>query len=210
MPTERKATNRMTSRDLQAAERRQQILDIAKRLFAEKGYHATSMRELNKEIGMAEALTYHYFPGGKLEILKAVLQTAQEDRISKFVEFFRDLFQSGAQLKEVLLPLIEGINQRILEDRPYFQIWMRERNLLGQEMQDALHELTRQPFEALADYLSKLAARGDVRSMDFEMASSQFLSHIVALVVREGLNGRVLRREEMRRIADFYVQMWSM
>lgn len=209
MPTERKTTHRMTSRDLQAAERRQQILDTAKRLFAEKGYHATSMRELNKEIGMAEALTYHYFPGGKLEILKSVLQTAQKDRISKFVEFFRELFQGGAQLEEVLLPLIEGITQRIQEDQPYFQILMRERNLLGQELQDALNELTKQPFEALADYLSKLSDRGGVRTMDVEMAASQFLSHIVFLVVREGMNGRMLRQEEMRRIADFYVQLWA-
>ncbi|MDU4694728.1 MAG: TetR/AcrR family transcriptional regulator [Paenibacillus sp.] len=209
MPTERKTTNRMTSRDQQAAERRQQILDIAKRLFAEKGYHATSMRELNKEIGMAEALTYHYFPGGKLEILKSVLQTAQEDRISKFVEFFDELFQGGAELEDVLLPLIEGITQRFKEDQPYFQILIRERNLLDQEQQEALNGLTKQPFEALADYLSKLAAKGDVRSMNFEMASSQFLSHIVVRVVRESWNGGELRPEEMQQIADFYIQLWS-
>lgn len=209
MPTERKTTNRMTSRDQQAAERRQQILDIAKRLFAEKGYHATSMRELNKAIGMAEALTYHYFPGGKLEILKSVLQTAQEDRISKFVEFFDELFQGGAELEDVLLPLIEGITQRFKEDQPYFQILIRERNLLDQEQQEALNGLTKQPFKALADYLSKLAAKGDVRSMNFEIASSQFLSHIVVRVVRESWNGGELRPEEMQQIADFYMQLWS-
>ena len=82
---------RMTSRDLQAVERRQQILDIAMRLFAENGYHATSMRELNKEIGMADALTYHYFPGGKLEILKAVLHNAQEERMRSIVSFCRSV-----------------------------------------------------------------------------------------------------------------------
>lgn len=81
-------SKRMTNRDLLAAERKQQILEIAKRLFAEKGYHATSMREINKEIGMAEALTYHYFPGGKLEILNTVLQ--QEQRIGSIVDFFRE------------------------------------------------------------------------------------------------------------------------
>lgn len=208
MPTERR-TNRITSRDLQAAERRQQILDIAKRLFAEKGYHATSMRELNKEIGMAEALTYHYFPGGKLEILKSVLQTAQEERISKFVVYFKELFQGGEVLDQVLLQLTNGIAQRIREDQQYFQILMRERKLLGQEQQDALDELTKQPFAALADYLSKQSALGNVREMDFEVAASQFLSHVVVFVVRDILSGRELSQKEMQRIARFYVQLWA-
>ncbi len=84
---------RMTSRDLQAAERKQQILQAAKRLFAEKGYHAVSMRELNKAIGMAEALTYHYFPGGKFEILTTVLQRRRKNGSAASCFFSRKLSQ---------------------------------------------------------------------------------------------------------------------
>ncbi|MBW4841181.1 MAG: TetR/AcrR family transcriptional regulator C-terminal domain-containing protein, partial [Paenibacillaceae bacterium] len=94
-------------------------------------------------------------------------------------------------------------------DQQYFQILMRERKLLGQEQQDALDELTKQPFAALADYLSKQSAQGNVREMDFEMAASQFLSHVVVSVVREILNGRELSQKEMQRIARFYVQLWA-
>jgi AcrR family transcriptional regulator len=56
MPEEK---DRVTSRDIKAQARRQQILAVAKKLFAEDGYHATSMRMLNKALGVAEALTYH-------------------------------------------------------------------------------------------------------------------------------------------------------
>ncbi|MGA9173636.1 MAG: helix-turn-helix domain-containing protein [Thermoactinomyces sp.] len=52
----------MTSRDLQAAKRRKQLLEAAKKLFAEKGYHNTSTKEINRAIGMADGLIYHYFP----------------------------------------------------------------------------------------------------------------------------------------------------
>lgn len=64
----------MTSRDLQASERREQILNAARQLFVQEGYHAASMRAINKKVGMSDALTYHYFPEGKLEIFNTIIR----------------------------------------------------------------------------------------------------------------------------------------
>lgn len=200
---------RMTNRDMQAAERRQQILDTAMHLFAEKGVHATSMRELNKAIGMAEALTYHYFPGGKLDILRAVLQNAQEERIASIVAFFGEVFKDDPALGQALLALIEGISQRLFIDQEYFLILVQERNLLDQEQKEALGALTKQPFQAMEAYLKRLFARGDLRSMDFEMAASQFLSHVVVLIVQGMMNGHVLQQKQTQRIVDYYAALWS-
>ena len=41
---------RMTSRQLQAIERRQQLLDAAKKLFAKNGYYNTSVRSITQFI----------------------------------------------------------------------------------------------------------------------------------------------------------------
>ncbi|MGG4551205.1 TetR/AcrR family transcriptional regulator [Paenibacillus humicus] len=198
-----------TSRDLQAAERKKQILTIAKQLFADKGYHATSMRELNKAIGMTEALTYHYFPGGKLEILRSVLQHAQEERISGFVAFFQATFSLNESLKTILCQLIEGLSNRIIDDKEYFQILIRDRNLLEQEDKEALDTLTRLPFEAMAEFLAGQHEQGVLRQMDFKIAASQFLSHIVVLIVQQLLDGRTLEAKTVEEITDFYVRLWS-
>lgn len=206
--TDESNAKRMTTRDVQAAERKEQILAAAGRLFAEKGYHATSMRELNKAIGMAEALTYHYFPGGKLEILHTVLQQAQEERMSRIGRFLDETFQPGLPLGEVLLSLIVGLTEQIRQDQHYFQILLQERNQLVQEYKDMLGKMTRQPFAAMAAYLHTLAAKGQIRPMDYTLAASQFLSHIVMRIVQQLLNGRTLEPGEAAQLADFYVQMW--
>ncbi len=39
---------KLTNRDLQAIERRSQLLDSAKELFASNGYHATTTRQITK------------------------------------------------------------------------------------------------------------------------------------------------------------------
>ncbi|MDO3411511.1 helix-turn-helix domain-containing protein [Saccharibacillus sp. CPCC 101409] len=205
-----RASKRMTSRDLQAAERKQQILNSAKRLFAEKGYHATSMRELNKAIGMAEALTYHYFPGGKYEILTTVLQNAQDERIGGIVGFFEAAFRDPERpLRDVLAELIAGLAQRLAEDRAYFQILIRERGLLEQEQKDSLDSVTRLPFEAMSAYLAQSAARGRLRQMDYPLAASQFLAHVVFDIIQNMLKERTADPAEADKLADFYVQLWE-
>lgn len=200
---------RKTNRDLLAEERRQQILDIARRLFAERGYHATSMRELNKEIGMAEALTYHYFPGGKQEILQAVLQNAQEKRIDNILTSVTDTFRDGVPLREVLLNAIRGFDERFMNDKEYFQILLRERNLLEDEQLEALNRMAEQPSAALVGFLKRRAELGQVRPMDFEMAAVQFVSHAAIGAFQYILFGKARDSAHLERMIDFYVEIWS-
>lgn len=49
------------SRRQQKEERREQILDAALRIFAEKGFAGASIRDIAKEVGVTEGLIYHYF-----------------------------------------------------------------------------------------------------------------------------------------------------
>ncbi|CAG7647949.1 hypothetical protein PAESOLCIP111_05491 [Paenibacillus solanacearum] len=201
-------TGRKTNRDLLAEERRQQILDIARRLFAEKGFHATSMRELNKEIGMAEALTYHYFPGGKQEILQAVLQNAQEKRMTNILLSFASTFREDVPLREVLLNAIHGFDERIMKDKEYFQILLRERNLVEHEQLEWLNRMAEQPYDALVSFLKRRAELGEIRQMDFEMAASQLISHAAIGAFQHILFGKERDSAQLERMVDFYVKMW--
>jgi AcrR family transcriptional regulator len=100
--TEATASQRMTSRDIKAHERRQQILAVAKKMFAAGGYHATSMRSLNKELGVADALTYHYFPGGKLEILQTIIREGRDAQIAQ-IQALAPQLKGDLPLREALL-----------------------------------------------------------------------------------------------------------
>jgi AcrR family transcriptional regulator len=53
--------------------RRQQLLDVAARLFRERGYHVTSMRDLAHEVGMLSGSIYYHF-SSKEELLLAVYE----------------------------------------------------------------------------------------------------------------------------------------
>jgi TetR/AcrR family transcriptional regulator, cholesterol catabolism regulator len=53
--------------------RRQQLLDVAARLFRERGYHVNSMRDIAREVGMLSGSIYYHFPS-KEEMLLAVYE----------------------------------------------------------------------------------------------------------------------------------------
>ncbi|OCC12679.1 TetR/AcrR family transcriptional regulator [Streptomyces sp. PTY087I2] len=55
--------------------RRRQILDGAARCFARNGFHATSMQDVLKEVGLSAGAVYRYFPG-KEDIIAAITEEA--------------------------------------------------------------------------------------------------------------------------------------
>jgi AcrR family transcriptional regulator len=61
-----------STRAAQAEQTRQQILDTAQRLFAERGYDATSLQMIADEMGLTKAAVYYHFRA-KSDILHAAL-----------------------------------------------------------------------------------------------------------------------------------------
>src|SRR6478609_5968003 len=60
-------------RRLSPAERRDQILDAANALFAERGYDEVSIEDIARSAGVARGLVHHYF-GGRKEVYIALLE----------------------------------------------------------------------------------------------------------------------------------------
>lgn len=198
----------LTSREIQAGERRQQILDVAKKLFAEGGYHGTSMRAINKEVGMAEALTYHYFPGGKLEILRTIIQEGQEKRMRDINEFSR-LFQDEMSLREALLLLSHKMTDLFIKDKELIQIVIKDKNLLDKEEWISLMHSTHQPTDFMVSFLSKHAEQWQLRKMDFQLALSQFISTIILMTIFGVDFMRDSYDQYIEKAVDFTVELWS-
>ena len=62
-----------TFQRLDPATRRDQILDAANALFAERGYEEVTIEDIAKTAGVARGLVHHYF-GGRKEVYVALLE----------------------------------------------------------------------------------------------------------------------------------------
>jgi AcrR family transcriptional regulator len=64
---------------LDPAQRREQILDAANTLFAERGYDEVSVEEIAKSAGVTRGLVHHYF-GGRKQVYIALLERLAAQR----------------------------------------------------------------------------------------------------------------------------------
>ena len=64
-----------------AEERKNEILDVAEQLFAEKGFDNASTNDIIKRIGIARGTLYHHF-GSKEEILDALVERMTREGIA--------------------------------------------------------------------------------------------------------------------------------
>lgn len=87
---------------MSAAERREQLLEIARELFAERGYEGTSVEEIAARAGVSKPVVYEHF-GGKEGAYAVVvdretktLHTAIRDALSTPGAGSRELLERGA------------------------------------------------------------------------------------------------------------------
>jgi len=113
---------------------RETILDVAVRLFMEKGYTATSMRQIAEKAGCTEAALYYHFKAGKRELLKTAFETYLPDLISVL-----DGCDDAITLKE----LIERFGRHMMKIAPtrlqHLRWIMTEFPLLAEDEQLLLH-----------------------------------------------------------------------
>jgi AcrR family transcriptional regulator len=90
-------------------EKRDHILSVALRLFANNGYHSTSIMTIAREAGISKGLLYHYFESkeeligelfhGYLTVLGSIINPDSDDEItSEEMDNFFDLLKQS--LKE--------------------------------------------------------------------------------------------------------------
>ncbi len=86
-----------------AEERKEEILDVAEQLFAEKGFDNASTNDIINKIGIARGTLYHHF-NSKEEILDAIV-----DRMIS-----RSISGARAIIKDTSIPLLDRLSGAFL------------------------------------------------------------------------------------------------
>lgn len=158
-------------------ERREQILSAALSVFAEKGYHATSVSDINARAGIARGTFYLYFES------KRVLFDALLDGI------FLALL---AEIRPILLPegpddptvdsQVRGnatrVVHRLMADRHTARVLMAEAEGLDDEAQGRLRTFYGRLGSWLADSLADGVTRGIVHPCNTLVAAHALIGSI--------------------------------
>jgi AcrR family transcriptional regulator len=191
-----------TVRQRMAAARREQILETALKLFAERGFDATSTRQIAKEVGIAEGLIFHYFPT-KASLLTAILQDRLEGRRA-FRTRLRPLLDDagGKPAREVLHAVATGWLATLRRDEQFIVILFTAAQT-NPEVGAAWQGLIREGTELLTGYLGSRVEAGELREdLPLETAATVFVSSLIVFFLAR----RRLPDREWREQSDAYAR----
>lgn len=123
--------------------RREEIIAIATRLIASRGYSSTTVRDIADEAGILSGSLYHHF-SSKEAVLQEILRTFQHDTLSAFER----IAAGGGSPREHLDQLIEHAFLTIAERPDEVRIYQNETGFL----------MTQPGFEFLVDGAARIEA----------------------------------------------------
>jgi len=106
---------------LRAEERREKILEAARRVFLESGFAGARTRRIAEEAGITEALLYRYFPS-KSEIFRAAVHQPLEVFVDELLATARDIDPDEGDRRERLRQVNEMLLQFMADSAPFLAV----------------------------------------------------------------------------------------
>lgn len=166
-PTPGPAPETATRRGLTPASRREALLAAAVPLFAERGFQSVSMEDIGTVLGISRLSVYHQFPGGKGDLLAAVLHRASE---AKWATLVQDLAQSATPQEGLERLLRSHARSNVLDHGTGALLLVSELAHFPTAHQEAMHR-------AQVDYVAEWIALLRACRPDLDQAEARVTVH---------------------------------
>jgi TetR/AcrR family fatty acid metabolism transcriptional regulator len=159
--------------------RRNQILDAATQVFAEKGFDHATIRDIAKAAGIADGTIYNYFDN-KTALLLGIL-----DRLNATSQRAADFQRAvGSDIHEWMRNYIQ---QRIEMLTPsgyqVFQVLFSE-VLVNKELRDRyFSEIIQPTFDTATQSYKEWVANGTIKPLDAALTMRVFAASVIGLVL---------------------------
>lgn len=159
-----------------AADRREQILDVATGLFAQQGFRGTTTRLIAERAAVNEALIFRHFPS-KEELYWAVIERKIESAAP--LERLQENLEAGGEDLDVLSRVALQVLERRSKDQTLSRLLLfsaLEKHELSERF---FRNYVADYFEVLARFVRKGIAAGRFRLVDPLLAARGFLGMVI-------------------------------
>src|SRR5262245_39402824 len=196
---ELKTAPRMTAQD-----RRRQIIDVALKLFSEKGFRGTTTKEIALAAGINEAIIFRHF-ATKSDLYAAIIdQKASSSYIQAMHNAFKEAEETGDDQK-----LFQSVAFNILEFHENDDTAMRMLLYSALERHELAEAIFRNHISKthgqLADYVKARINEGVFRRVDPIIAVRGFMGMVISHVLQKKFfhyEGHEILKISNRRLAE--------
>ncbi len=165
-------------RDLVVRARREQIVEAATRVFAQKGFSRATTREVAREAGVSEGTIYNYFED-KDALLMAILDGLNETQ--RRAEDFEE--GMATDFRGFLEEYLRRRMSLIWENRGVFRVVLSEM-LVNAELRELyLHQVVEPTMKIAEENFRSRMKQGEVRQTDAPLAVRSVAGAVLGVLV---------------------------
>jgi AcrR family transcriptional regulator len=177
--------------------RRNQILDAATRVFAEKGFHRATIKDIARVAGIADGTMYTYFPS-KTDVLSGILH-----RLNETTEREQHFALDGEQ--DVRSFFTAYLRQRISLLWPNAEVFraVLPEMLVNAELRDLYYQQVLAPtFKIAENYFLAQSQQGQIRQIDVPLVVRAIAGMLLGLLTTQLLGDEMIaaRWEELPEV----------
>jgi AcrR family transcriptional regulator len=145
-------------------DKREDILDIAERLFAEQGFEAVSVREISREAEINIAMISYYF-GSKEKLYEEIIKR----KLISYKELKQGVNAFDTELEKLMF-VAATVTQAFFKNRNFQKIIFREMSLNQRtHMADYLIEHMHQNFQFITDIVKRGIRKKEFKPVEVEL-----------------------------------------
>lgn len=165
-------------REAMIGARRAQILDAAAQVFAEKGFHRATIRDVAKVAGVADGTIYNYFTN-KADLLIGIMTRLAD--VKELPEALASSLQSD--MREFFIAIFRDRLRRIKHNHAMLQAILPE-IFNNPELREQFYQQFVQPMAAMLEqYVQARIELGHVRPLNVTLAVRAVQSMFVGLLI---------------------------
>jgi AcrR family transcriptional regulator len=180
------------------AQVREEIVRVAARLFAERGYRAVTIDDIATELGFTKSAVYYYFDN-KAQLLWQIFEEIYDGYL-RMVSEVRDLKLAP---REAMRRVIQQHALSVIERREWTAIYFREENELSEEQRKTIRRRKREYDALIEEIYADGVKAGEFADIPPHIAVSGILGMCNWLHVWFNEKGRVTPDE----IANYYASL---
>lgn len=177
-------------------DKKTEILRTAAEIFCARGFHATSMSEVAKAVGLTKAGLYYYVKG-KEDLLFSIV-TFGMDRLESWIEQARRLDEPQDRLRLVLRSHASAITQ----DGSAITLLVDEVEALSDKHRERIERRQRGYFDFVRRTLLELREEGKLATVDPTVAAFGVLGSVLWIARWFRSDGRLSGTEVAEEIAE--------
>jgi AcrR family transcriptional regulator len=189
-----------------AADRREQILDVATPLFARQGYQGTTTKQIAERARINEALIFRHFPS-KDHLYWAVIQRKIE--AAGPGEQLREKLRLNAEDVDLFTQIATDILERRANDQTLSRLLLfsaLENHKLSSRF---FRTYVAEYYEVLAGFIRERIGRGEFRKVDPLLAARGFLGMVIYYSwVQELFGGKRYQKFDVQQVSRTMAEIW--